>query len=68
MRRFTIMITDEMVQRINELARKKKQEGLTASEEKEQQELRRKYIDSFKTNLRSQLDNIKIVDSDDDKK
>ncbi len=61
------MITEQMVQRINALAKKKKNEGLTPDEEKEQQELRRQYIDAFKSNLRSQLDNIKFVDEDDSK-
>lgn len=52
------------VRRINELARKAKGEGLTAEEKEEQSMLRRKYIDAFKASLRSQLDNIKLVDKD----
>ncbi len=61
---------DEMVKRINELAKKSKTSGLTADETKEQSELRRRYIDSFKRNLRSQLDNIEFTDeaSDADRK
>ena len=50
---------------INELARKSKTaEGLTDAEKEEQQMLRRIYIDSFKANLRAQLDNIEFVDDD----
>ncbi|WP_019534148.1 DUF896 domain-containing protein [Paenibacillus ginsengihumi] len=52
------------VRRINELARKAKSEGLTAAEKEEQSLLRRKYIDAFRASLRSQLDNIKLVDKD----
>ncbi|MCI8631345.1 MAG: DUF896 domain-containing protein [Firmicutes bacterium] len=56
------MITQEMIDRINELAHKEKEEGLTDEERLEQQTLRRQYIDAFKANLKSQLDNIVIVD------
>lgn len=56
---------DAIVRRINELARKAKtEEGLTDVELDERNELRRKYIDSFKTSLRGQLDNIKFVDEE----
>lgn len=43
------------VNRINELARKAKTEGLTEEEKAEQAALRRAYIDSVKANLRAQL-------------
>ncbi len=57
------MVTEEQINRINQLARKSKTpEGLTDAEKEEQQVLRRLYIDSFKANLRSQLDNIEFVD------
>lgn len=52
------------IQRINELARKSKAEGLTDAESKEQQILRREYIDSFKRNLTAQLNNIDIQEKD----
>ncbi|AEI41474.1 DUF896 domain-containing protein [Paenibacillus mucilaginosus] len=55
---------DVRVKRINELARKAKAEGLTDEEMDERNELRRKYIDSFKSNLRTQLENIKFVDEE----
>lgn len=50
------------IDRINELARKAKAEGLTEWEEAERAALRREYIDSVLGNLRSQLDNTYIVD------
>ena len=55
---------DKKIARINELYHKSKAEGLTAEESKEQQILRREYIDSFKRNLRSQLNNISIQEPD----
>lgn len=59
------MITKEKIQRINELARKSKQAGLSDQEKEEQAGLRREYIDAMKRSLRQQLDNIQFVDEDD---
>lgn len=56
------------IDRINELARKQKSEGLTEEELAEQKLLRREYIDSFKASLISQLDSIYIVDEKGNKK
>lgn len=50
--------------RINELARKSKAEGLTEEELAEQKELRRVYIEAVRRNLRGQLDNITLVNPD----
>ena len=59
------MITQEMIDRINELSRKSKTpEGLTEAEKEEQQVLRRAYIDAFKRNMRATLENIEFVDDD----
>lgn len=56
-------MTDEKIQRINELARKSKTpEGLTAAEKEEQQQLRNEYRQSIVSNLSAQLDNCSIVD------
>ena len=52
------------IQRINELARKAKAEGLTPAEIEEQQKLRREYIAAVKMNLRTQLDNIDMQEKD----
>lgn len=59
------MNIDELVNRINELNKKSKEEGLTEEEKKEQEVLRRDYIDRFKNNLRAQLETIKINDKKD---
>ncbi len=48
------------IERINELARKSREDGLTEAEKEEQAVLRREYIESFKMSLRSQLDNIEF--------
>lgn len=52
------------IDRINELARKQKAEGLTEEEKKEQYVLRREYIDSFKRSLVGQLENTYILRPD----
>lgn len=52
----------KLIKRINELSRKAKKTGLTEIEKLEQQQLRRMYIDSFKNNLRTTLENIVLVD------
>lgn len=58
------MSMDEVIARINELARKAKAEGLTPEELTERDKLRRIYIDSVKANLTGQLDNTYIVRPD----
>ena len=52
------------IDRINELYRKSKAEGLSEVEKMEQQILRKEYIDAIKRNLSSQLDNISIQEKD----
>ena len=52
------------IDRINALARKSKAEGLTEEEKKEQALLRQEYIAVVRRNLRSQLDQIDIVNPD----
>ncbi len=62
------MKMDEVIARINELAHKAKAEGLTEEEIVERDKLRRIYIDSYKANLVSQLENTYIVDPDGNKR
>jgi len=54
----------EVIARINELAAKNKTVGLTEEELAERDKLRRIYIDSYKANLVSQLENTYIVQPD----
>ena len=57
-------MNEQQIKRINELYRESKTEGLTEAEKKEQKILRQEYIDAFRRNLRSQLDNIDIQEED----
>jgi uncharacterized protein YnzC (UPF0291/DUF896 family) len=57
-------MTDEKIQRINELYRKSKAEGLTDSEKKEQQLLRKEFVANVRGNLVSQLNAIDMVEAD----
>lgn len=55
-------ITKELIDRINELARKSKSVGLSSAEKAEQDRLRQQYLKAFRANLKDQLDRIEIVD------
>lgn len=57
-------MTDEKIGRINELYRKSKAEGLTDAEKKEQDMLRKEFVANVRGNLRSQLNNIDMVNED----
>ena len=50
------------IDRINELYRKSKAEGLTEAEKKEQDLLRKEFVASVKSNLKAQLDKMCIRD------
>lgn len=52
------MITREMIDRINELSRKQRAEGLNEEEKQEQALLRRTYIDHIKGQVAGHLDSI----------
>jgi uncharacterized protein YnzC (UPF0291/DUF896 family) len=58
------MNMDEVIARINVLAKKAKAEGLTPEELTERDKLRRIYIDSVKASLVGHLENTYIVDPD----
>ena len=56
------------IARINALAKKARTpEGLTPAEKEEQGALRRRYIDSYKRSLVSQLDNTYVVEPNGEK-
>ena len=61
-------MTQEKIDRINELARLAKERELTEEETAERNALRREYIDSVKASLVGQLDNTYIVYPDGTKK
>lgn len=58
------MVTKKTIERINELYRKSKAEGLTNDELLEQKRLREEYIAAFRNNLRGTLESIKIQNPD----
>lgn len=58
------MVTQKDLDRINELYRKSKAEGLTEAEAEEQKRLRKEYVEAFKKNLRGTLESIKIQNPD----
>lgn len=58
------MNINEVIDRINALAKKAKAEGLTAEETAERDKLRRIYIDNVKASLVGQLENTYIVEPD----
>ena len=62
------MHMDEVIARINALAKKAREEGLSEDELAERDKLRRIYIDSVKANLVGQLENTYIVSPDGTKK
>ena len=56
------------LERINELARKAKTEGLTPEEIAERDVLRREYVAAVLGNVRAQLDNTYVVDEQGNKR
>ncbi len=61
------MDTERLIKRINELSKKSKEFELTDEEKEEQNILRAEYIKMFKTNLKSTLDSIVVVDKNGNK-
>ena len=57
-------MNQEKIDRINELSRKSKAEGLTEEEKKEQAILRQEFIANVRMNLKAQLDSIDMVNPD----
>lgn len=58
---------DNIIERINFLYKKSKNEGLTDAEKEEQATLRQKYIQSFRQGMQNTLSNVYIVDKDGNK-
>lgn len=58
------MLDPKKIERINELARKKKTEGLTPSEQNEQLLLRQEYLEAFRGGMRNHIEGLKVVDEE----
>lgn len=54
------MITKELVERINFLARKSKTEGLTNEEKAEQQQVRQQYLAAIRAQVKDALSSVEI--------
>ncbi|RDY23377.1 DUF896 domain-containing protein [Romboutsia maritimum] len=55
------MFDQKKLDRINELAKKNKEVGLTEEEKQEREILRKEYLANFREHFRSRLDNVKVV-------
>lgn len=56
-------MTEELINRINELAKKSKDVGLTEDEKQEQQKLRKEYLAEFRKGFRQNyMENMYVVD------
>ena len=53
---------ESLLKRINHLARKSKQEGLTEAEKEEQAVLRKEYIENFREQFKGHLKRVKFVE------
>ena len=55
-------MTEELIKRINELAKKSRDVGLSDEERQEQQKLRTQYIEEFRQGVKNTLNNVYVVD------
>ena len=51
---------DKLIEEINELAKKKREQGLSAEEQKRQKELYTVYLKNFRKNFEKQIDNVDV--------
>ena len=56
------MLSKEKLERINELSRKSKSTGLSIEEAKEQTQLRKEYLSTFRSSMRETIENVKVID------
>lgn len=56
------MLSKDQIARINELAKKAKNEGLSLSEQTEQKKLREAYLAAFRGGMRNHIEGLKVVD------
>ncbi len=58
------MLDPKKIERINELARKKKTVGLTQAEQDEQLLLRQEYLEAFRGGMRNHIEGLKVIDEE----
>ncbi|WP_010530714.1 DUF896 domain-containing protein [Lentibacillus jeotgali] len=56
------MISKEKLNRINQLAKKSKEEGLTVKEQAEQKELREEYLQNVRKSFKNQFKSMTVKD------
>ncbi|MBS4194088.1 DUF896 domain-containing protein [Lederbergia citri] len=56
------MLSKEKLLRINQLAKKAKEQGLTQKEAKEQTSLRSEYLKTFRSSMRNTIENVRVFD------
>ena len=56
------MLTTEKMNRLNELAKKKKAGALTEEEVKEQQALREEYLTTLRESMKNTIENVRVID------
>ncbi len=57
-------MAEEILKRINELARKKREQGLTADEQAEQKKLYKIYLGDIRAQFDQTLDNVSVKEKD----
>lgn len=62
MKGMRVMLDENKMKRINELAQKKKTAGLTDQEGKEQTLLRKEYLQSFRQSFKKTIENTTVID------
>ena len=56
------MLITRKNKRINELSKKSKTTGLSIEEAKEQTQLRKEYLETFRSSMRDTIENVKVLD------
>ncbi|MGV3466111.1 MAG: DUF896 domain-containing protein [Heyndrickxia sp.] len=60
------MLSNDKIARINELAKKSKEQGLSKEEAKEQSKLRREYLESFRSSMKNTIEKVRVFDPNGD--
>ena len=53
-------MTQDLIEKINALAKKKREEGLSEEEQKLQKELYKEYLTQFRSGFKQQLNNVDV--------
>ncbi|APC48540.1 DUF896 domain-containing protein [Virgibacillus halodenitrificans] len=56
------MLSKDKLERINQLAKKSKQEGLSTEEKKEQKKLREEYLKNVRSSFKNQFKTMTVMD------